>query len=118
MSKNILIYLYETVSSFLAQIIALAVSVRFLYFDYLYIMARWFVLVVSIIWYASMQSFTTEELNPGFMSTALRTNYFHYFAGTNKLEKIFNGERWVSDFRQRDFWLEQITEIINHEQQY
>ncbi len=51
-------------------------------------MARCFVLMISIAWYASMQSFTTEELNAGFMSTALRTNYFHYFSGTNKLEKI------------------------------
>jgi RHS repeat-associated protein len=44
--------------------------------------------VFSYLRNGSMQSFTTEELNPGFMSTALRTNYFHYFTGTNKLEKI------------------------------
>ena len=35
-----------------------------------------------------MMSFTTEELNAGFMSTTLLNNYFHYFTGTNKLEKI------------------------------
>ena len=51
-------------------------------------MVRWFVLVISIAWYASMMSFTTEELNAGFMSTILRNNYFHYFTGTNKLEKM------------------------------
>jgi hypothetical protein len=37
-------------------------------------MARWFVLVISIAWYGSMQSFTTEE-RPDFVDFGTKTIY-------------------------------------------
>lgn len=48
----------------------------------------WFGFLWSSSYCADHAYFQTEELNPGFMSTTPRNNYFHYFSGTNKLEKI------------------------------